>query len=95
LSKHQSVAHIDPPFPFANGDIRYETPKIAIAGLNPHCGDGDIYGVTEETTVIEPCIAKCNLKPGYDIVGPLPGDTCFMKAVRGDFDAVVVSSLFF
>jgi len=70
-------------------ELGYETPKIALAGLNPHCGDGAIYGETEEMTVIGPCRDKCNAKPGYNIIGPVPGDTCFMKAVRGDFDAVV------
>lgn len=68
--------------------LGYESPKIALAGLNPHCGDGDIYGVTEETTIIEPCREKLQTK-GYNVHGPIPGDTCFMRAVKGEFDAVV------
>ena len=45
-------------------ELGFDKPKIALGGLNPHCGDGDIYGVTEEKTVMEPCIKKCNTKPG-------------------------------
>eukprot|EP00041_Stephanoeca_diplocostata_P009464 m.145903 g.145903 ORF g.145903 m.145903 type:complete len:783 (+) comp17748_c0_seq1:96-2444(+) len=68
--------------------LGYSRPRIALAGLNPHCGDGDIYGVTEETTIIAPCAERFQAK-GYCVIGPVPGDTCFMRAVRGDFDGVV------
>jgi len=61
--------------------------KIAVCGLNPHCGEGGEFG-DEEPRIIEPAIAAAR-KRGFDAVGPLSGDTVFHQAIRGDFDAVV------
>ena len=62
-------------------------PRIAVAGLNPHAGDGGSIG-SEEIDVIAPAIAKvCG--EGIDARGPLSPDTLFLAARRGDFDAVV------
>jgi len=61
--------------------------KIAVCGLNPHCGEGGEFG-DEEPRLIEPAIAAAR-RNGFDAVGPLSGDTVFHQAIRGDFDAVV------
>jgi 4-hydroxythreonine-4-phosphate dehydrogenase len=62
-------------------------PRLAFAGLNPHAGEHGLLG-REEIDVLEPAIARC-VKAGIDITGPLPGDTVFVRAVRGEFDAVI------
>ncbi len=65
-----------------------DKPKIAVCGLNPHCGDGDRFG-TEERDVIMPAIERAR-KLGIDCCGPLSSDTVFNKALNGEFDIVVV-----
>ncbi len=62
-------------------------PRIAVAGLNPHAGDGGSIG-SEEIEVIAPAIARARGE-GIDARGPLSPDTVFLAARRGDFDAVV------
>jgi len=62
-------------------------PRIAVAGLNPHAGDGGSIG-REEIDVIAPAIAQA-AGEGIDARGPLSPDTVFVAARRGDFDAVV------
>jgi 4-hydroxythreonine-4-phosphate dehydrogenase len=62
-------------------------PRIALAGLNPHAGEHGILG-REETEVLEPAVAR-SAKAGIDIAGPFPGDTIFLRAMRGEFDVVV------
>lgn len=65
----------------------YEDPKVAIAAINPHGGDSGTCG-REEIDVLEPAVAKANAE-GKSIVGPFPSDTLFIRAFKGDFDAVV------
>jgi len=62
-------------------------PRIAVAGLNPHAGDGGSFG-REEIDVIEPAVRTLAAE-GLDVRGPFPADTVFVAARRGDFDAVV------
>ena len=67
-------------------------PRIAVAGLNPHAGEGGLFG-TEEQTIIAPAIAAA-LKEGLDVRGPFAPDTVFMRARNtaakpGEFDVVV------
>jgi 4-hydroxythreonine-4-phosphate dehydrogenase len=62
-------------------------PRIAMAGLNPHAGEHGVIG-REELDVIEPAIAQSR-KAGIDVAGPFPGDTVFLRAMRGEFDVVV------
>jgi 4-hydroxythreonine-4-phosphate dehydrogenase len=62
-------------------------PRIAVAGLNPHAGEGGLFG-REEIEVIAPAIAKAR-EEGIDVSGPYPGDTVFMQARQGAFDVVV------
>lgn len=63
------------------------SPRIAVAGLNPHCGEGGIFG-TEDMEQISPGIEKA-VAMGIDARGPIPGDTVFYRAVNGEFDLVV------
>jgi len=63
-------------------------PKVAVCGLNPHCGDGDRFG-TEERDAIIPAIKRAQ-EDGIDCIGPLSSDTVFNKALNGEFDVVVV-----
>jgi 4-hydroxythreonine-4-phosphate dehydrogenase len=65
----------------------FAAPRLAVAGLNPHAGEHGLFGV-EERTVIEPAVACCRAK-GVDVSGPFPADTLFVRARRGEFDAVV------
>jgi len=62
-------------------------PRIAVAGLNPHAGDGGNFG-REEIDVIEPAV-KAGIARGIACDGPFPSDTVFLRAKRGDFDAVL------
>jgi 4-hydroxythreonine-4-phosphate dehydrogenase len=62
-------------------------PRIAVAGLNPHAGEGGLFG-DEETTMIAPAVAACR-GSGIDATGPWPPDTVFYRAWRGEFDVVV------
>ena len=54
------------------------TPRLAVAGLNPHAGEGGLFG-SEEQEIIRPAI-EIALREGLRVEGPLPGDTVFMKA---------------
>lgn len=62
-------------------------PRIAVAGLNPHAGEGGAFG-DEEARHIVPAIAQARAE-GLDASGPWPGDTVFMRARQGAFDIVV------
>ena len=64
-----------------------ERPRIAVAGLNPHAGEGGLFG-DEEARIISPAIDAARGE-GHDVTGPLPGDTVFMSAREGAFDVVV------
>jgi 4-hydroxythreonine-4-phosphate dehydrogenase len=62
-------------------------PRLAVAGLNPHAGEGGLFG-QEERTAIAPAIRKaCQL--GIAASGPFPADSVFFRAVQGEFDAVI------
>lgn len=62
-------------------------PRIAVAGLNPHAGEGGMFG-REEIEVIAPAIAAARAE-GMDVSGPYAPDTVFMRARRGEFDVVL------
>jgi 4-hydroxythreonine-4-phosphate dehydrogenase len=68
-------------------DLGLSRAKIAVAGLNPHAGEGGEFG-DEEIKIISPTVLAAQ-KNGFDVVGPLSGDTVFHYALQGDFDAVV------
>lgn len=61
--------------------------RIAVSGLNPHAGEGGAFG-REEIEEIAPAIEAARAR-GIDAHGPLPPDTLFMKALAGDYGAVV------
>jgi 4-hydroxythreonine-4-phosphate dehydrogenase len=67
--------------------IGIERPKIAVAALNPHAGEGGLFG-RQDIDVSQPLIAKM-VAEGLDIAGPVPGDTVFVKLRAGQYDAVV------
>jgi len=64
-----------------------EKPKIAVAGLNPHAGEGGLFG-KEEIEEIEPAIKKAK-ELGIEVVGPYPADTVFLRAKNREFHIVV------
>jgi 4-hydroxythreonine-4-phosphate dehydrogenase len=62
-------------------------PRLAMAGLNPHAGESGLLG-NEDERVLKPAIEAANRR-GVNIAGPYPGDTVFVRASRGEFDAVI------
>jgi 4-hydroxythreonine-4-phosphate dehydrogenase len=64
-----------------------QNPRIAVAGLNPHSGDGGIFG-DEEIKIITPAIEQARAE-GMNVDGPVPPDTMFGKAAGGQYDIVV------
>jgi 4-hydroxythreonine-4-phosphate dehydrogenase len=67
--------------------LGYDSPRIALAGLNPHCGEGGIFG-TEEIDHINRA-AELARQEGINLKGPISGDTVFYRALKGEFDLVV------
>lgn len=65
----------------------YATPRLALAALNPHAGEQGLMGVEDEQT-LRPAVETARAR-GIDIAGPIPADTLFLRAVRGEFDAVI------
>ncbi len=65
----------------------WRRPRLAVAGLNPHAGEHGLMG-HEDARVIAPVVAALRAG-GLDVAGPIPGDTVFLRASRGEFDAVV------
>ncbi|MGA2243416.1 MAG: 4-hydroxythreonine-4-phosphate dehydrogenase PdxA [Verrucomicrobiota bacterium] len=68
-------------------DLGLPRAKVAVAGLNPHAGEGGQFG-DEEIKTIGPTVLAAQ-KKGIDVTGPLSGDTVFYYALKGQFDAVV------
>ncbi|WP_029352194.1 4-hydroxythreonine-4-phosphate dehydrogenase PdxA [Bosea sp. 117] len=64
-----------------------EKPRIAVAALNPHAGEGGLFG-TEEIDIIRPAV-EAMAKEGIDCKGPFPSDTIYLKAFAGDYDSVL------
>jgi 4-hydroxythreonine-4-phosphate dehydrogenase len=74
----------------ADGTMRkagFEKPRLAVAGLNPHAGDGGHFG-TEEIDAIGPAIETARAE-GTAVEGPFPADTIFLKGRDGTYDAIV------
>jgi 4-phospho-D-threonate 3-dehydrogenase / 4-phospho-D-erythronate 3-dehydrogenase len=67
--------------------LGFQSPRIAVCGLNPHAGENGIFG-SEDAALILPAVQAAQTA-GIDCRGPLPADTLFTKAVRGEFDLVV------
>jgi 4-hydroxy-L-threonine phosphate dehydrogenase PdxA len=62
-------------------------PRLAVAALNPHGSDGGLFG-DEERAIIAPAVAQAR-DAGIDVAGPIPSDTLFVRAQRGEFDGIV------
>jgi 4-hydroxythreonine-4-phosphate dehydrogenase len=65
-----------------------KNPRIGVCAINPHAGEHGLFGHGEEEEKIEPAIRKC-VERKWQVEGPLPADTLFFRASRGDFDCVV------
>jgi 4-hydroxythreonine-4-phosphate dehydrogenase len=63
-------------------------PRIGVCGINPHAGEGGLFGRGEEESKIAPAVAAARAR-GWKIEGPLPADALLYRAARGDFDLVV------
>jgi 4-hydroxythreonine-4-phosphate dehydrogenase len=63
-------------------------PRIAVSGINPHAGEHGLFGEGEEEREIVPAVAAMRQR-GYNVTGPLPPDTVFFQARRGEFDLVI------
>lgn len=95
VSLQQAIALISPERVLATirlaqqaaGDLGIAQPRIAVAGLNPHAGEGGLFG-REEIDAIAPAIAAAR-EEGIDARGPEPPDTLFARASQGQFDIVV------
>ena len=68
-------------------DMGIENPKVAVAGLNPHCGENGLFG-TEEIEEIKPAIEMAKAR-GIQAIGPIPPDSVFSEALGGWYDIVV------
>jgi 4-hydroxythreonine-4-phosphate dehydrogenase len=68
-------------------DMGIPSPRVAVAGLNPHAGEEGLLG-REEDEIIRPAVREC-ADLGIAVSGPYPGDTVFHRAASGEFDAVV------
>lgn len=67
--------------------VGYESPRIAVAGLNPHAGESGIFG-DEEIREIIPAI-EASREKGMDVLGPISPDTVFLKGLEGSYDIIV------
>jgi 4-hydroxythreonine-4-phosphate dehydrogenase len=69
--------------------VRYgvSRPRLALCGLNPHAGEGGLFGDEEERVLI-PAVAALRAQ-GLDLAGPFPADSLFVRGVRGEFDAIL------
>lgn len=73
----------------ATKQLGFARPRIAVAGLNPHSGEGGLFG-DEEIKEIIPAVEEAKAR-GYDVTGPVPPDTVFYRAaIKDHFDIVVV-----
>ncbi len=65
----------------------YDNPRIAVAALNPHAGDGGLLG-REEIEVLQPTVDSLQ-KQGINVQGPFPSDTIWLRVRDGEFDSVI------
>src|SRR5439155_18495906 len=63
------------------------SPRLAVAALNPHAGEGGLFG-DEERLYLQPAIQDAT-RDGVDVIGPISADTVFWQAVQGGFDGVI------
>ena len=65
----------------------FEAPRIAVAGINPHCGENGLFG-TEDDDQLVPAVEQARAE-GMDVYGPIPADTVYYRAYNGSFDLVI------
>ena len=91
VRNHFTIGCVFNPIDLAHKALRewfdVKKPRIAVAGINPHAGEGGQFG-DEESRVISPAITLAR-EAGIDAAGPFPADTVFLKAVEGRYDCVV------
>ncbi|MFO7167995.1 MAG: 4-hydroxythreonine-4-phosphate dehydrogenase PdxA [Chloroflexota bacterium] len=95
VSLEEAIRRVTPERVGATIDLAYEAclalgirePRIAVAGLNPHAGEGGLFG-DQEQRAIAPAVAAARAR-GLNVSDPQPPDTVFLRAVRGEFDIVV------
>jgi 4-hydroxythreonine-4-phosphate dehydrogenase len=68
-------------------DWQIARPRLALCAVNPHASDGGLFG-DEEARIVKPALDTLTAA-GLDATGPLPADTVFVRALRGDFDVVI------
>jgi len=81
---------IEPIIKLANRELKrwgISEPRLAMAALNPHGAEGGLFGI-EESAEIVPAVEACR-EEGIDVAGPFSADTVFLRASRGEFDAVI------
>jgi 4-hydroxythreonine-4-phosphate dehydrogenase len=69
-------------------DAGIADPVMGVCGINPHAGENGLFGHGEEEQKIKPAVEACRRR-GWKVEGPLPADTLFFRAQRGDFDMVI------
>ena len=92
----EAIRRIDPPLvrrTIARGiealqRTGIDRPKVGVCGINPHAGEDGLFGEGEEAEKIHPAVEELRAL-GHDVHGPLPADTAFFLATRGDFDLIV------
>jgi 4-hydroxythreonine-4-phosphate dehydrogenase len=96
VSLRQALAMLDTPTIVAAGrvtaaalsrDFGIDRPRLAVAGLNPHAGEGGAFG-PEDIEIVAPAVAELRAL-GIEVVGPLPPDTMFHAAARAGYDAAL------
>ncbi len=68
--------------------VESKEPRIGVCGINPHAGEAGLFGRGEEEKKIVPAVAAARAR-GWKVDGPLPADSLFYLAARGDYDLVV------
>ena len=70
-------------------DFGIDPARIGVAGINPHAGEGGLLGIEDET-IVRPAVERAAAR-GIKVSGPFPADTLFVRAARGEFDAVIAA----
>jgi 4-hydroxythreonine-4-phosphate dehydrogenase len=65
-----------------------ERPRVGVCAINPHAGENGLFGYGEEASKIQPAVDALRAE-GFDVDGPLPADTAFYLAGRGEYDLIV------